>query len=211
MSLILDLLFPRRCYSCGHSGSYLCSQCSSKLIHRHLRPNFPPGFDGALSFFPYHGSIKSVISDLKFNFVSDIIPEITALMALSLSTKYPHLLAYWQQQKFVFVPIPLHSSRSRWRGYNQSELLVSALSPLVSIPFIPNLLFRSRQSLPQSLIKNKTLRRENINNSFCLNPDITPPGKIILVDDVVTTGSTLMSAFSVFPENTESWALTLAG
>lgn len=211
MSLILDFLFPRRCYGCGLSGTYLCSRCSSKLISRPLRPNFPSGFDGTISFFHYRRLLKSIINDLKFHFVSDLIPEITILMATSLKTNYPHLLDYWHQQSFVLIPIPLHPSRSRWRGYNQSELLASTLSEIIKIPCNKDILFRNRQTQPQSLIKNKTLRRQNTINSFSLTPSLIPPAKIILVDDVVTTGSTLTSALSVFPKNTESWVLTLAG
>jgi ComF family protein len=211
MSFILDFLFPRRCYGCGRSGSYLCPQCSSKLIPHPLRPNFPPGFDGTVSLFRYRGPIKSAISDLKFHFVSDLIPEVASLMAANLKTDYSHLLEYWQQQKFVLIPVPLHPSRSCWRGFNQSELLASALSPLINIPYSTNVLIRTRQTSPQSLVKNKTLRRQNIAHSFILNSAISPPSKIILLDDVATTGATLTSALSVFSQNTESWALTLAG
>jgi ComF family protein len=211
MSLILDWLFPRRCYGCGRSGYYLCSQCSQNIAHRSVKPNFPPGFDGTLSLFRYHGPIKSILSDLKFNFVSDLIPEMAALMAIGLKTDYPHLLKYWQQQKFALIPVPLHSSRCCWRGFNQSELLASALSPLINIPCLSDILFRTRQTPPQSLVKDKILRRQNIINCFGLNPKVSLPPKIILVDDVATTGSTLISALSAFPSSTESWALTLAG
>jgi ComF family protein len=211
MSLILDLLFPRRCYGCGRPGSYFCSDCTKKFIYRPVKPGYPVGFDGTISLFNYHGPVKSAINDLKFNFVSDLGLELAALTSAALKTSFPHLLDYWHRSGFTLIPIPLHPSRARWRGFNQSGLLSSALSPLLNIPYNDNLLFRHRASLPQSLVKNRALRRHNISTSFCLDQDIIPPGKIILFDDVATTGSTLSSALSVFPLHTEAWALTIAG
>lgn len=211
MSLILDLLYPRRCYGCGRPGFYLCSQCSAKLIYCSVKPHHPIGFDGTLSLFHYHGPIKLAINDLKFKFVSDLVPEIASLIAAGLKTDYPHLLAYWRQSAFILIPVPLHPARARWRGFNQSELLALALSPLLNIPCSSDILFRHRSAPPQSLVKNKTLRRQNVDSAFSLNPEITPPPKIILFDDIATTGSTLSSALSVFSKSTEAWALTLAG
>jgi len=211
MSLVLDLLYPQRCYGCGHPGSYFCPQCISRLAYRPVKPDYPVGFDGTLNLFHYRGLIKSAVSDLKFKFVSDLVSELTVLMAAGLKTQYPHILEYWHHSGFVLIPVPLHPSRARTRGFNQSELLASALSPALDIPCIADILFRHRSAPPQSLVKNKTLRRQNISSAFNLHPEIIPPPKIILFDDVATTGSTLSSALSVFPKNTEAWALTLAG
>ena len=115
MSFILDLLYPRRCYGCGRTGSYFCPQCSSKLIYQSVKPHYPLGFDGTLSLFHYDGPVKSAISDLKFNFVSDLVTELSTLMVSALQSQYFHLLTYWQQSGFTLIPIPLHPSRARWR------------------------------------------------------------------------------------------------
>jgi len=211
MSFILDLLYPRYCYSCGRLGTYFCPQCRAKFIYQPVKPRYPRGFDGTLSLFHYRGPFKSAINDLKFKYISDLVPDLASLVVTGLKTGYPHLLQYWQQSAFTLIPIPLHPARSRWRGFNQSELLVSALSPLINIPYSTDILLRSFSSPPQSQLKNKTLRRQNVHSVFCLGQDIIPPSKIILFDDVATTGSTLSSALSVFPKNTEGWALTLAG
>jgi ComF family protein len=211
MSFILDWLYPCSCYGCGRPGKYFCPQCTAKLIYCSIKPNHPIGFDGTLSLFHYRGLIKSTINDLKFKFISDLVPELSALITTSLKEKYPHLLEYWRQSAFTLIPIPLHPSRSRWRGFNQSELLVSSLSLLLDIPCYTDILFRHRFSSPQSLVKNKTLRRQNISSAFSLHENTIPPSKIILFDDVATTGSTLSSALSAFPKTTEAWALTIAG
>lgn len=211
MSIILDWLFPRRCFGCGRFGFYLCPSCSSRLVHCSVKPDFPKGFSGTLSLFHYRGSIKYIINDLKFKFVSDEIPELATLVATGLKNDYAHLLQYWQQQNFTLIPVPLHPARARWRGFNQSELLASSLASIINLNCSTEILSRCRYSPPQSLVKNKTLRHQNVNSAFCLNPDTVPPSKIILIDDVATTGSTLSSALSVFPKSTEAWALTIAG
>jgi ComF family protein len=223
MSFILDFLFPRRCYGCGRPGQYFCPQCTANLIYRPVKPDYPQGFSGTLSLFPYRGLIKSAVGDLKFKFVSDLVPELSLLIVSALQSQYSHLLAYWQQHNFTLIPVPLHPSRSRWRGFNQSELVCREIASKLKLKCEPNILIRTKNTLPQTKIKDKLLRRSNLTQAFKFNNKTTPifqggvpEGQggldhIILFDDVATTGSTLISALSAFPKNTESWALTIAG
>jgi predicted amidophosphoribosyltransferase len=148
-------------------------------------------------------------------------------MAKSIKSKYPHLLAYWQQNNFILVPIPLHTHRFNWRGFNQSELICRELSLKLKLSFDSNILVRSINTIPQTTLKNKSLRRSNIESVFTLKKSFAPltqggikrgfendkwlNDKYILVDDVYTTGSTINSAKSVFSKNTELWTLTIAG
>lgn len=211
MSLVLDFLFPRRCYGCGHPGQYFCPKCTSNLTYRPVKPHHPQNFDGTLTLLNYRGAVKLALSDLKFKFISDLVPEFVTLLTAGIKTGYPHLLKYWQDTAFTLIPIPLHSSRCRWRGFNQSELICQELSSKLGLSYQPDILTRIKNTLPQTKIKNKSLRRQNTSSAFSLDPEIVPPSKIILFDDVATTGSTLSSALSSFPSNTEAWALTIAG
>jgi competence protein ComFC len=215
--LLINLIFPRTCSGCGHPGQYLCPRCHDSLTLKSIVYNPSTSLEGRLSLFRYHGHIKQIITDLKFNFTSDLIPEIVNLIAHSLVNRYPNLLRYWQDNDYTLTPIPLHSSRFNWRGFNQSELLAAALSPLLNLKY-ENILTRTKNTLPQTSIKDKRLRRANTVSSFqmindkCLNPPAGRAGdKFILVDDVYTTGSTIRSAASAFPPNTHLWALTIAG
>jgi predicted amidophosphoribosyltransferase len=94
MSPIIDLLFPRRCYGCGHPGCYFCAHCSYRLIYRPVKPNYPKGFNGTLSLFNHHGPVKAAISDLKFNFVSDLVLEFASLTITGLSVFPPDTEAW---------------------------------------------------------------------------------------------------------------------
>lgn len=92
----------------------------------------------------------------------------------------------------MIIPVPLHKKRYRKRGYNQSELIGHGLSEVLGIPMATNVLVRSRQHDSQTS-KGRLDRFENVSGNFSLSsnpPDISGM-KILLVDDVVTTGATL--------------------
>ena len=213
MSLLLDLLFPRTCVGCGLVGHYLCQSCLDALVYKSIKP------PDRLSLFRYHGAIKKMITDLKFNFVSDLVSEITNLIVHSLVNRYSHLLHYWQSNNYVLLPIPLHPSRHSWRGFNQSELICQKLSTELNLRCEPNLLIRVRNTIPQTSIKHNRLRRTKTKPYFVFvppcqgrgDPATAGWGGFILFDDVYTTGSTIKSAISVFPKNTNIWTLTIAG
>ena len=94
---------------------------------------------------------------------------------------------------FIIIPIPLHKRRQRERGFNQAEELGKVLSPLLKIPMKNDVLFRQKYTKPQARLK--TGREENIKNAFIVNTNESIIGKkIILIDDVATSLSTLEEA-----------------
>jgi ComF family protein len=99
----------------------------------------------------------------------------------------------WEHQLDLVVPIPLHSLRKRERGYNQSELLTDVLQQELDLPSLPEALNRSRHTRPQlGLTANE--RRANVRDAFTANRVLVQGKRIMLVDDVFTTGSTLTAA-----------------
>jgi ComF family protein len=115
----------------------------------------------------------------------------------------------------IFVPVPLHSKRQHWRGFNQSELLANEVSRHFKTPAL-NLIERTRNTLPQAEIKKQSERKTNTRKAFSLSSSADNNnlrGKtFIIVDDVCTTGSTLGECAKTLQplKPKEIWGLVLA-
>lgn len=213
MSLILDLIFPKKCYGCGQIGEYICHKCQENISVLNIKPP-QNNFDGGLSLFKYHSFIKSAIVDLKYNFVSDNVDDLANLMAKILKSKFPNLVKYWRQNNFVLIPIPLYPSRQNWRGFNQSEILSQKIAFKLSLDFSNQVLIRHQDTAVQARLKNIKDRTNNVANIFSLTPisDKFKNKNLILFDDVSTTQSTLISAQNTLKilSPTQCWFLTLS-
>jgi len=213
MSLVLDLIFPKNCLVCHKSGHYLCPNCLSQQIRKSIQP--PPkksGCEGCLSLFKYNSLIKQSIAQLKYNFVTDISPELVSIMAKEIKSNFPHLLAYWQSHNFVLVPIPLYHLRQNWRGFNQSVLLGQSLAQKLKLKFSDQILTRIKNTHSQAKLVDKLTRKSNLKDAFVCSTKNTP-SNIILFDDVTTTNSTFNSAYKSLScvAQIHCWYLSLAG
>ena len=159
------------CLRCGRHkigiGDY-CDECSNLSLH----------FDEARSAVNYDGNAKALVHRLKYGNAKYLANTLSQYLLDVL------LLADWKADCITFVPI--HKSRKRRRGYNQAEILAKALSERVNLPCV-NLLEKSVKTPNQAKL-NRAERLENIKNSFSALQK--PPEHVILVDDVMTTGST---------------------
>lgn len=216
----LDLLFPPKCAACGREGAYLCDTCQPTL-KRLERPHCdlcagpasericswcqstPPDFDGIRAPYRHTGTVRDMVHDLKYRNLRSAAPVLGRL-----------LHAYFERAPRaadLIVPVPLHPSRERERGYNQSELLARELSHLTGIPSEPDLLRRTRDTAPQVSMEGYEQRRRNIEGAFECVGD--PSGlSVLLVDDVVTTGSTMSACAAPLKANgaTKVWGFSLA-
>lgn len=176
----LPLVTSPLCPSCGipYAGAGNDHRCSTCLIH-------PPHFDTARSRFLYEGAIRDLIHSFKYNHRTHLRHPL-ALLALEgicdfLPDATPHLI----------VPVPLHRSRLRQRGFNQAVLLGRTISHKLSLPMLPDILVRSRSTEPQIEL-SAAERRLNVKGAFTVNrPDYVAGRRILLLDDVMTTGSTM--------------------
>jgi ComF family protein len=91
----------------------------------------------------------------------------------------------------LIIPVPLHPKRLRWRGFNQSLLLARQVSRMYEVPVDPFLLYRSRETPPQTQLTEEE-RRKNVRGAFAMDAAKPLKGKsVLLVDDVYTSGATV--------------------
>ena len=174
------------CLRCGkalsHADAALCRDCETRGSEEreHL-------FDAGRSLLIYTEEVSGMISRFKFENRRDIGRRLGAMMACGLRTEIAAMKAY------VLVPVPLHPKKLAERGFDQTALLAQALAQAWNadrLTVLP-LLARSRETRPMKEL-NSEERMRNIAAALSLAPGITGvPERVILVDDIYTTGSTL--------------------
>lgn len=186
---LLDIFFPKSCLECGNSGKYICKDCLLKVEPANTR-YFKIGDLASLSsIWAYKGVVRKAILRLKYNFATDIADDLVEIFLDNFNKN--------MYKKAVLIPIPLHSKREKWRGFNQAEVLGRPISTGISWEYEQNLLTRKLASKQQvGLHKNERMR--NIRGKFAVNKKIASKlnknTQIILFDDVWTTGATMREA-----------------
>jgi len=224
-----SLLFPSHCRLCGDATgtplrlcprcladspwiSQACTQCSLPLPTGAADSRCgrcqqrPPAFDATTALFHYQPPVDYLIKQLKFANELAMIPLLSALLSERLSTRHAPLPA-------LLVPVPLHHTRLRERGFNQATELSRRIGRELGIRSDHRLCRRNRNTRPQSLL-SPNARRLNLRNAFSLQGGrIT--GHIAIVDDVMTTGHTSNELARVLKqagaERVEVWVIARAG
>jgi ComF family protein len=176
------------CVICGrpfetnHGVNHVCSRCESTVY----------GFEAARSAVTYTSAMRRMVHLYKYQGCPQLARPFGGML-------WEVLLSYWQPDQFdLVIPVPLHRKRLRRRGYNQSALLLRHWPVSVNAcPDIagrfrikPDLMVRHRATKPQIGLDADT-RRANMRDAFSIrNPSIIKAKRVLVVDDVLTTGAT---------------------
>lgn len=223
LDALTDLVYPGRCVHCNKIGSYFCRSCQSQTVAVgdaicircgqpttirctcHFCKQTPPNPLRAMrGVVFYGGSIASAIQALKY--------EERKQLAAPLAS---YLISYLEEHPITFdalVPVPLHPDRLAERGYNQSDLLAEHTGEARDIPVRTDLIVRTRDTQPQVDLRRNE-RQENVRQAF--EPVQAQPLQgetILLIDDVCTTGATLIACAEALRRAGagDIWALTVA-
>ncbi len=186
----LDAIEPIRvpqCVGCGERllaaqllmGDGQCQACR----------DYPPDFERAVSFGEYAGGLRDLIHLLKYESIPTAAPVLGAYLATAVET----LSASREDTRPLIVPVPLHASKRRSRGFNQAEMIARAATS--SLPagfeFAPDLLRRTRDTHSQVGL-DREQRIANMRGAFrVMDKDAVKGRTVIVVDDVMTTGTTV--------------------
>lgn len=174
------------CQRCGLpfevelSGPRSCGACLSN----------PPAFELARASSRYGGALEAALQRFKFEGLRRLAMPLAALLC----SPMPAGLA--EREFDLVAPIPLGLGRLRERGYDQAWLLARELAKLLGVEARPRALRRLRETPPQSTL-SAAARRSNVNGAFGPGALKVEGRRVLLVDDVITTGATIASAASV--------------
>lgn len=198
VSLALDTLFPERCRLCmpaDDAPPWVCARCI------HMSPPPPArvcaacGADAPPTGAPHRGPIvqaatwyacddrigaAAALRMLKFDARRRLAAPLAALLRERIALPTPALL----------VPVPLHPAKLRRRGFNQAALLARHVARTNELPHDPTVLRRTRDTDPQAGL-SRAARLANLGGAFAASPALHGRERVVLVDDVATTGATL--------------------
>ena len=229
---LLDAIYPPRCVVCGRAGAVVCADCLKSMrppaapTCAHCGATMPddgrpapylcaecaagrrlPHFDGVRVAAEYAGAARTAVIALKFGGQRRVAERLATLLTVP----------FWCdiQVADIVIPMPLHSHRQRGRGYNQAEEVARAFSRLQGLRMCGDLLERTRATEAQTRLSREE-RRRNVAGAFALTSPVAAAAikgrRILLMDDVTTTGSTLDAAAEPLRAAgaTSIWGLALA-
>ena len=231
---ILNLLFPSFCLNCQKEGDYFCQDCLSLINisnYQYCPFCYPPKIvldgktcyfckkrekklDGLFSAASYKNFIiKKLISQFKYQ--PYYIKNLSKVLASLIITHFQLLEnppPFFGGGQAILIPIPLEKKKLKQRGFNQAEEVACQLSNFFKIPLVNNVLIKIKGTLPQVELSGEA-REKNILGAFaCQETKDIKGKKILLVDDVFTTGATMEESARVLKKvgAKEVWGVVVA-
>ncbi len=196
-SVLVEVVYPSRCAACGRRGDWVCANCDAALP-RYAPPwclgcgvpadygpcrcsDLPTSISALRSVAPYDGWLRRAVVRFKYEEEWARADHLSAALAES--------MRQWHDLD-ALVPVPLHPERLRRRGYNQSALLAEGAGRHLALTVLPAL--QRVRATPHQVGLGAAERRRNVEDAFAVTAGMQIVDKtLVLVDDVVTTGSTL--------------------
>jgi len=211
---ILNLIYPQTCGICGKlNTNSLCNKCKIELKKEEDANIIKRGeeienkyFNELMYIFKYEGQIRNLILDYKFNEKAYIYLTFVNFL-LNNRKIFENIKTY-----DTIIPVPISKKRLKTRGYNQSYLIAKEIANQTNLELVNNCLIKTKNIVEQSKL-NKEERKQNIQGVYELkNKKLVKNKKILLIDDIYTTGSTVNECSKILSqgEPTEIGVLVLA-
>lgn len=205
--MLLDLIYPRRCPVCDKAvkpfGSLICEECEKKIkyvkapycqkcgkelkdkraFYCHDCAHKEHKYDRGMALFQY-ASVADSLYRFKYRGRAEYAAYYAERMAYVLGEKILSL------HPDALVPVPIHSSKKRIRGYNQAEALANELGGILDVPVNVKLIKRVRKTAPMKDLSIEE-RQNNLKRAFKICHNDVKLSTIVIIDDIYTTGSTI--------------------
>lgn len=184
----INIIYPQLCLLCGKlCKKHLCKQCKTRICKdaTFKIETINCYFEKHIYIFKYEGEIRNLILSYKFKDKSYLYKLFSEIIL-----KNEKIFGILEKYDII-IPVPIHKKRKKQRGYNQSELIANDLATNIKdLKCENNILIKQKNTLPQSSL-NKNQRKNNLKDAYkVINQEKIINKKIILFDDIYTTGST---------------------
>ena len=223
---ILGIIYPKTCCFCGKvSEKELCDVCAKKVIYieeprckccgkpvRYAEQEYcydcqknTHAYEQGKSLWIHKMPVSLSIYQFKYK-NRRIYGE---FYAKEMARLYGNLIRFWGVE--VIVPIPLHRRKKRLRGYNQAAVIAKQLGKIIGIPVDCNSIVRNRYTRPQKELNDKE-RKQNLKQAFSVTNKWKNYKRVLLIDDIYTTGSTIDTVAEELKKNgvQKVWFLTIS-
>lgn len=186
---VFELIFPSVCGFCGKlDKNSLCARCKNKL-EKELKERIEMVQDRNFSYlvylFNYNGIIREKIIAYKFNDMAHLSSTFAKFII-----KNKKICGFLRKYDII-VPVPIHNKRKKERGYNQSELIARNIADFTQLELASDVLMKTKNNTAQSSL-NKADRQNNVKNVYGIkNAEKIKNKRVVLIDDIYTTGSTV--------------------
>ncbi len=226
---ILDVVFPARCVGCGEEGNYICRRCegftsevalicplcqqSSLTGERHENCRSLYGPEGLASIWEYEGVVKSLLHNIKYNGMTHASAETIQNAYISMAgdkMRFGAFLSYLFSQDTCITYVPMFKRKEKFRGFNQAAVFAREVAKTVR---------REVVSLLEKIVDTKAQvdltkeeRLHSIKDVFQIKSESQIPKRVVLVDDVWTTGATMKECCKVLRKSgvQRVWGFVLA-
>lgn len=194
----LSLLYPPVCGICGRVGeNWICKRCERSLKQEEKeieQTDLSPYFKKAFFIYSYQGKIKELLTEYKFHSKPYLYHTLTKNILKN------EKACRFLKEYDIIIPVPIHKKRKQERGYNQCELLAREIAKKLKIPIESKALVKFKNRPPQSTLK-KEERIQAVKGVYKVeNVEKIKNKKILLLDDIYTTGSTLAECSKMLKE-----------
>lgn len=216
--VLWEWFFPPACMACHvvlrpEAGEFLCTECRADLrviipedcprctITDHAKDDraacefcrrLPDSFQSARAAFPYAGVAGDLIRNMKYRHAEHAGMALARLTVAALADHFDLLVQHRRVE--AILPVPMFHRRRWGRGYNQAESIARGIQNLLGLSCRPEWLRRHRPTPPQARRRNADERLANVRGAFVVpEPEALRGRKVLLIDDVMTTGATVSS------------------